>query len=120
MLTWPDILGSKMKTLAAKALRAAKPVASRSTQCSIIYSRSASTKPSTNNQPSTLTDQNKNKQAVPKVGKDTKKTVAEQDEELRRKLEGISGDGGEAGLELENGQPVAMKRSVKENMFRLI
>lgn len=46
--------------------------------------------------------------------------MAEQDEELRRKLEGISGDGGEAGLELENGQPVAMKRSVKENMFRLI
>lgn len=49
-----------------------------------------------------------------------KKTVAEADEELRLKLEGISGGGGEAGLELENGQPVAMKRSVRENMFRLI
>ena len=48
------------------------------------------------------------------------KTVAEQDEQLRLKLEGISGGGGEAGLELEDGQPVAMKRSVKENMFRLI
>lgn len=46
--------------------------------------------------------------------------MAEMDEELRLKLEGISGDGGEAGLELEDGKPVAMKRGVKENMFRLI
>ncbi|MCJ1454821.1 hypothetical protein MMC28_005174 [Mycoblastus sanguinarius] len=49
-----------------------------------------------------------------------KKTQAEADEELRQKLERISGGGGEAGLELENGQPVSMKRSVKQNMFRLI
>lgn len=46
--------------------------------------------------------------------------MAEMDEDLRLKLEGISGDGGEAGLELEDGRPVAMKRGVKENMFRLI
>lgn len=37
-----------------------------------------------------------------------KKTIAELDDELRMKLEGRSGDGGAAGLELENGQPVAM------------
>ena len=49
-----------------------------------------------------------------------RKTVEEQDAELRMKLEGISGGGGEAGLELEDGKPVAMKRSVKENMCRLI
>ena len=46
--------------------------------------------------------------------------MAELDDEMRLKLEGISGEGGEAGLELEDGQPVAMKRSVKNNMFRLI
>lgn len=46
--------------------------------------------------------------------------MAEIDEELRFKLEGISGDGGEAGLELEDGRPAAMKRGVKENMFRVI
>ena len=46
--------------------------------------------------------------------------MAELDEEMRLKLEGISGEGGEAGRELEDGQPVAMKRSVKNNMFRLI
>lgn len=40
--------------------------------------------------------------------------------ELREKLEGISGGGGAAGLELENGQPVAMKRGVRSNMFRVI
>lgn len=49
-----------------------------------------------------------------------KKTQAELDEELRQKLEAMSGDGGAAGLELEDGQPVSMKRSVKNNMFRYI
>lgn len=49
-----------------------------------------------------------------------KKTMAQLDEELREKLEGRSGDGGTAGLELEGGKPVAMKRGVRENMFRLI
>ena len=52
--------------------------------------------------------------------KPRRKTVAEEDEELRLKLEGISGEGGEAGLELEGGKAVAMKRGVRENMFRLI
>ncbi len=59
------------------------------------------------------------KEAEPSVAK-RKKTVAELDEELRLKLEGISGDGGVSGLELENGKAVAMKRGVRENMFRLI
>lgn len=49
-----------------------------------------------------------------------KKTMAELDDELRLKLEGIDREGGEAGLELEGGKPVAMKRGVRENMFRLI
>ncbi|KAL8862181.1 MAG: hypothetical protein Q9178_001637 [Gyalolechia marmorata] len=49
-----------------------------------------------------------------------KKTMAELDEELRMKMEGKSGEGGEAGLELEDGRPAAMKRGVKNNMFRLI
>ena len=33
-----------------------------------------------------------------------KKTMAELDEELRQKMSGIAGDGGEAGVELEGGQ----------------
>lgn len=49
-----------------------------------------------------------------------KKTMAQLDEEMRLAMEGIAGDGGEAGAELEDGKPVAMKRSVKENMFRYI
>lgn len=46
--------------------------------------------------------------------------MAELDEELRQKLEGVSGEGGAAGLELEDGQPVSMKRGVRNNMFRYI
>jgi hypothetical protein len=49
-----------------------------------------------------------------------KKTMAQLDEELRLKMAGLAGDGGEAGVELEDGQPVSMKRSVKNNMFRYI
>jgi hypothetical protein len=52
--------------------------------------------------------------------KEKKKTIAELDEELRLKLEERSGDGGMAGIELEDGKPSAMKRSVRENMFRVI
>lgn len=48
------------------------------------------------------------------------KTMADLDDELRQKLENMSGEGGASGLEYENGKPVAMKRSVRNNMFRYI
>lgn len=57
-----------------------------------------------------------NREGAPKP----KKTMAEIDEELRMKMEGKSGEGGEAGIELEDGKPTAMKRGVRNNMFRLI
>ncbi|KAH8887150.1 hypothetical protein GQ53DRAFT_827327 [Thozetella sp. PMI_491] len=47
-------------------------------------------------------------------------TQAELDEQLKAKLEALAGGGGLAGVELENGRPVALKRSVRENMFRYI
>lgn len=49
-----------------------------------------------------------------------KKSTLQLDEELSQKMSGLSGDGGAAGIEYENGEPVAMKRSVKNNMFRYI
>ncbi|TKA83641.1 hypothetical protein B0A55_00428 [Friedmanniomyces simplex] len=49
-----------------------------------------------------------------------KKTQAQLDEELMQKLAGMSGEGGDAGIEYEDGKPVSMKRSVKNNMFRYI
>ncbi|KAJ8121581.1 hypothetical protein O1611_g10065 [Lasiodiplodia mahajangana] len=58
---------------------------------------------------STNNDDNKNR-----------KTVAQLDEELRQKMSGIAGDGGESGIEYEDGKPVAMKRGVRNNMFRYI
>jgi hypothetical protein len=60
-------------------------------------------------------DSNKNSNAT--TGK---KTMAQVDEELRLKMAGLAGDGGDAGVEFEDGQPVSMKRSVKNNMFRYI
>lgn len=48
------------------------------------------------------------------------RTQVQIDEDLKAKMSGISGDGGEHGIEYEDGKPVAMKRSVKENMFRYI
>ncbi|KDQ57109.1 hypothetical protein JAAARDRAFT_35711 [Jaapia argillacea MUCL 33604] len=50
----------------------------------------------------------------------TQQTLLERDEALKKTLEDMSGDGGEAGLELEGGEPVAMKRGVRSNMFRYI
>ncbi|KAI4132957.1 MAG: hypothetical protein LQ338_000424 [Usnochroma carphineum] len=51
----------------------------------------------------------------PKSSK-AKKTMAELDEELRLKMEGRSGEGGEAGLELEDGRPAAMKRESEDHV----
>ncbi|KAE8350067.1 hypothetical protein BDV28DRAFT_139833 [Aspergillus coremiiformis] len=48
------------------------------------------------------------------------KTVSQADEELRQKLEQMSGGGGAAGIEYEDGEPNTMKRSVRNNMFRYI
>ena len=52
--------------------------------------------------------------------KPAKKTMAQLDEEMKRAMSGLAGDGGEAGLELEDGKAVSMKRGVRENMFRYI
>ncbi|KAM0326659.1 hypothetical protein ACHAQA_006528 [Verticillium albo-atrum] len=49
-----------------------------------------------------------------------RKTMAELDAELRLKMESISGDGGAAGVEYEDGKAEGLKRGVKDNMFRVI
>ncbi|KAK2812952.1 hypothetical protein FQN50_000973 [Emmonsiellopsis sp. PD_5] len=48
------------------------------------------------------------------------KSIAQADEELHKKLDEMSSDGGVSALELEDGKPVTMKRSVKNNLFRYI
>lgn len=57
-------------------------------------------------------------QEPPKKAK--KKTMAELDEELKLKMEGMSGGGGSAGVEYENGKAEGLRRGVKDNMFRVI
>lgn len=49
-----------------------------------------------------------------------KKTMAQLDEEMRLKMEGISGDGGASGVEYEDGKAEGLRRGVKSNMFRVI
>lgn len=82
-----------------------------------ISTDSANSKPTTVEK--TVSNKDSLKTDAEEVSK-KKKTQAELDDELRQKLEAMSGDGGAAGLELEDGQPVSMKRSVKNNMFRYI
>jgi hypothetical protein len=48
------------------------------------------------------------------------KTTQELDEDLRLRLEMMSGSGGAAGIQYENGRAEGMKREVKRNMFRII
>ncbi|USW57078.1 hypothetical protein Slin15195_G103970 [Septoria linicola] len=59
-------------------------------------------------------------QEIAEKAKPKHKTVAEADAELMAKLAGHADEGGAAGVEYEDGKPVAQKRSVRKNMFRLI
>lgn len=59
-------------------------------------------------------------QAKTGLSQHRKKTMAELDEELKLKMEGMSGGGGSAGVEYENGKAQGLKRGVKDNMFRVI
>jgi hypothetical protein len=88
----------------------------RSSSTSTSEKNDSSSKTESDTQPSHETADNKSKSSTT-TGK---KTMAQLDEELRLKMAGLAGDGGEAGVELEDGQPVSMKRSVKNNMFRYI
>ena len=75
-----------------------------------------SKKSSTNNKKSPASDPDPNNSQQPAK----RKSVAQADEELREKLEQMSGEGGAAGIEYEDGKPNTMKRSVRNNMFRYI
>ena len=83
------------------------------------YSTTSTPPQQSTSSPTTEPKRGQNQPSAPEP--DTKKTTqAQLDEELRLKMEGLSGDGGASGVEYEDGQPVAMKRSVKNNMFRYI
>lgn len=70
-------------------------------------------------EPSEKSDSTKRKEAIEKMKK-AHQSMAQADEDMRNIMEGLAGDGGSAGAELEDGKPVAMKRGVRENMFRYI
>lgn len=85
-----------------------------------LHSTTPSSNSASSNSISPASQSSQDQQNNAKQQQDHKKTMAELDEELRQKLEGMSGEGGAAGIELEDGKPVAMKRGVRDNMFRLI
>ncbi|PLN82085.1 hypothetical protein BDW42DRAFT_167608 [Aspergillus taichungensis] len=58
--------------------------------------------------------------AEPAKSESKSKSVTQADQELRERLEQMSGEGGAAGIEYEDGKPASMKRSVRNNMFRYI
>ncbi|EYE96663.1 uncharacterized protein EURHEDRAFT_453114 [Aspergillus ruber CBS 135680] len=64
--------------------------------------------------------QQQQQQQQPQQQQKKAKSVGQSDEELREKLERMSGEGGASGIEYEDGQPNTMKRSVRNNMFRYI
>jgi hypothetical protein len=47
-----------------------------------------------------------------------KQALEHMDDELKAKMAGIAGDGGESGVEYEDGKPVSMKRSVKVSVVK--
>ncbi|KAK4618288.1 hypothetical protein CLAFUW4_12191 [Fulvia fulva] len=106
--------------LLSKAVRLYRP----SARASLPFSRGLATSKDTTSTLASKDDQDLAKKAQdaaesPKTTQ-SHKTIAEQDRELMEKLAGHSDEGGAAGVEYEDGKPVAQKRSVKNNMFRLI
>ncbi|KAF9640240.1 hypothetical protein BFW01_g12046 [Lasiodiplodia theobromae] len=88
-----------------------------------IYSAIRQVSSSSNSQKDDVGSKAENKNAQQGSKSETAakpKTQAQLDDELKARMAGLSGDGGEAGIEYENGEPVAMKRSVRNNMFRYI
>lgn len=69
-----------------------------------------------NNQGGNAPKHDDQRRSLPSKGK----TVCQADAELRERLEQMSGEGGASGVEYEDGKPNAMKRGVRNNMFRLI
>lgn len=95
-------------------------VASRAAIASAHLSTAVTSHQTQNTPPSELSQRPREAREAPEPTAKGKKTMAELDEELRLKLEGMSGEGGAAGVEYENGKAEGLKRGVKSNMFRVI
>lgn len=109
------------RTIPMKSLRAAVP--RRSIHTTSRHALSNTTKSEPQSQAITQT-QSKHQDSTTKdttnMTTHKKKTLAQLDQELREKLEGLSGEGGGAGVEYEGGKAEGLKRGVKSNMFRVI
>ncbi|KAF9881477.1 hypothetical protein CkaCkLH20_00623 [Colletotrichum karsti] len=96
-------------------------VAPRATAFTSAHLSTITSQPSTGENTSSMAQHQATSSQDPTVANQKhKKTMKELDEELRLKLEGMSGEGGAAGVEYENGKAEGLKRGVKSNMFRVI
>lgn len=95
---------------AATKSHAASRFSTSHTRC--IASLNTSTKPPSKEQTkdSATADKTASSEEEHSSAGSSTKTQAQQDEELRQKLAAMSGEGGEAGIEYEDGRPVSMKR----------
>jgi hypothetical protein len=99
-------------TAAKPALWSRRPVASSSSQhlhWTVTRLGESGSEPSQNAEHATKTPPAQSEPSTD-AAPVKKRTVAELDAEMMARLEENSGDGGAAGLELEDGQAVAMKR----------
>ncbi|KAJ4391240.1 hypothetical protein N0V93_004857 [Gnomoniopsis smithogilvyi] len=103
-------------SLSSDTITAARPRLLSTTQISYSKSNSATSAEDNQQQPN-VKELKETQEPLQKV---KKKTMAELDEELKLKMEGMSGGGGSAGVEYENGKAEGLKRGVKDNMFRVI
>lgn len=95
------------------------PICQRSCPQGTIFNRHYSDQKNVNAQASKDKIPNSKTKSTEEV-KPKQKTQAELDQEFLMKMQEHDGDGGVAGVEYEDGKPVSMKRSVKNNMFRYI
>lgn len=109
---------SSRPSLTSNTTPASKPFSTTRTSCSDSNENNNSAIPAKDNVRDSVVKGPGEAEQPPQKPK--KKTMAELDEELRLKLEGMSGGGGSAGVEYENGKAEGLRRGVKDNMFRVI
>ncbi|KAL6917364.1 hypothetical protein FSHL1_008794 [Fusarium sambucinum] len=105
------------RSIFISSLRATIPIRRTQTTSLRAVSDTAKSQPMNQSQP-TQEEATPKSDEIKKVAR--KKTSAELDQELREKLESLSGEGGGAGVEYEGGKAEGLKRGVKSNMFRVI
>ncbi|KAI9150397.1 hypothetical protein HJFPF1_10163 [Paramyrothecium foliicola] len=112
----PKATGGLVASTARRAGQTSTPL----TYTTLRQASTSSTRGHSPTQDANAQMQSQSKSAHEGPTKTKRKTVSQMDEELRSRLEAMSGDGGAAGVEYENGVAAGLRSEVKRNMFRVI